>query len=746
MKTRFFWKWNLGVNLTLIAFGAVLGAETPTPPPVSTNLPAATASDLNAAVRPDAAGTNAPAGQPALTEISEAPVKVIQTERPVPPNIKPSSPVSEVIKLANAGVDEGVMLAFVTNSVSTFNLAAEEIIYLNDIGVPGPVVTAMIQRDQGLKSALAASLTATLSTPPSATNPNSPTPEMAPPPAEAVAPQPANGTAPYAAAPPEGTAPAFYNALSPYGTWVDVEGYGSCWQPTVVTIDAGWRPYMNSGHWVYTDAGWYWLSDYSWGWAPFHYGRWFQHHRLGWCWAPDTVWGPSWVSWRYTDAYCGWAPLPPAACYHAGLGFTYYGGPVGVGFGFGLGWGCYGFVSWGHFNNYHLNNYCVPHHQANQIYAHSVVVNNYTVNNNTVINQGIPPQRVAAATRSEVRRMSLSTASHATPPVGHADRVDLKSQTLAVYRPQLPPAPRTATTVSEQSRGEFRRPLGTATTSTVQNTRPIPAAQLTDAHQPSAPGRQATATVANRSETSGTRTGTPVAQPERTAGRINNQPRQFTGPTPSSPGTATGTFNAGTATGHGESSRTAAPSRPAGNTAQAVPPTPATPTPTPSSRPGVARTAPPTPVWANQSQTAVRPPDQPVRNVRGQQANRSDASTATPWLNNRPSATAPATVPTMTPRPIQAPTYQVPARAPSAEVPRYNPAPTYTAPRSYSVPETRSVPRQTENFSAPARPSYTPAPAAPAPVRAPEPRPAPSAPQGSSSRDSSNGGGRNNSR
>ncbi len=44
------------------------------------------------------------------------------------------------------------MLAFVTNSTSTFNLGAEEIIYLNDIGVPSAVVTAMIQRDQVLKS------------------------------------------------------------------------------------------------------------------------------------------------------------------------------------------------------------------------------------------------------------------------------------------------------------------------------------------------------------------------------------------------------------------------------------------------------------------------------------------------------------------------------------------------------------------------------------------------------------------
>ena len=63
--------------------------------------------------------------------------------------------MAEVLKLADAGVDESVMLAFITNSASTFNLGAEEIIYLNDIGVPSAVVAAMIQRDQALKASLA---------------------------------------------------------------------------------------------------------------------------------------------------------------------------------------------------------------------------------------------------------------------------------------------------------------------------------------------------------------------------------------------------------------------------------------------------------------------------------------------------------------------------------------------------------------------------------------------------------------
>jgi len=47
----------------------------------------------------------------------------------------------------------------------------------------------------------------------------------------------------------------FYSDLSPYGTWVDLEGVGWCWQPTVVVVNRGWQPYCDGGHWVYTE-GW----------------------------------------------------------------------------------------------------------------------------------------------------------------------------------------------------------------------------------------------------------------------------------------------------------------------------------------------------------------------------------------------------------------------------------------------------------------------------------------------------------
>src|SRR5262249_37280930 len=170
----------------------------------------------------------------------------------------------------------------------------------------------------------------------------------------------------------------FYNALAPYGNWVDVGGYGRCWQPTVVVANPGWQPYYDCGRWIYTDCGWYWVSDYSWGWAPFHYGRWFHHNHLGWCWMPDTVWGASWVCWRYTDNYCGWAPLPPGAYFTVGVGLTYHGHHVSHSDDCGLRPSHYRFVAWNHFNDRDFHHHRLAPEHRDRIYQHSVVATGFS--------------------------------------------------------------------------------------------------------------------------------------------------------------------------------------------------------------------------------------------------------------------------------------------------------------------------------------------------------------------------------
>jgi len=100
----------------------------------------------------------------------------------------------------------------------------------------------------------------------------------------------------------------FYKRLAPYGSWVWIQGQ-YVWVPS--RVDRSWRPYTR-GRWVYTDRGWTWVSNEPFGWATYHYGRWGFSNRVGWFWVPGSRWAPAWVSWRESDDYLAWAPMPPA--------------------------------------------------------------------------------------------------------------------------------------------------------------------------------------------------------------------------------------------------------------------------------------------------------------------------------------------------------------------------------------------------------------------------------------------------
>ena len=107
----------------------------------------------------------------------------------------------------------------------------------------------------------------------------------------------------------------FYDDLSQYGQWVEVEKYGAVWQPTQVPED--WRPYTN-GRWVPTTDGNVFESEEPWGWATYHYGNWMPTESNGWVWVPGRTWYPSTVDWRTSPesepvdtSYVGWAPTPP---------------------------------------------------------------------------------------------------------------------------------------------------------------------------------------------------------------------------------------------------------------------------------------------------------------------------------------------------------------------------------------------------------------------------------------------------
>ncbi len=103
----------------------------------------------------------------------------------------------------------------------------------------------------------------------------------------------------------------FYTSLADDGDWYNTPDFGYVWHPSIAD-DANWRPYTD-GYWAQTDDGWTWVSYESFGWAAYHYGRWTRLKDIGWAWVPGYEWGPGWVSWRTSDDYVGWAPLPPRA-------------------------------------------------------------------------------------------------------------------------------------------------------------------------------------------------------------------------------------------------------------------------------------------------------------------------------------------------------------------------------------------------------------------------------------------------
>jgi hypothetical protein len=353
-----------------------------------------------------------------------------QAQAAAPVNLSPAA--TEVVRLAGSGVGDDVVLAYIQNSQAPFSLSADAVLYLKDIGLSPQVTSAMLSHDGTLRNQSQQYAPAAPAAPVQAAPPgNAPLTYQWQSPAGPAPGMPAPVTAPPAYVT---SAPAdvsyFYNDLSPYGTWVSLEGYGWCWQPRTVVISHGWRPYCDGGHWVYTDAGWFWQSDYLWGWAPFHYGRWYQHPSCGWVWTPDRVWGPAWVTWRVAGDTCGWAPLPPRADFDLRLGWRFNGVSVGASFDFGLGIGAFAFVGFGDFCSHDLGHHCLPPARVSTIYRQTTVINNYEVHNNTIVHRGIPIERVTAASRVPVPRATVRDL-----PAGSAR---MPSRTAAVvYRSQL---------------------------------------------------------------------------------------------------------------------------------------------------------------------------------------------------------------------------------------------------------------------------------------------------------------------
>jgi hypothetical protein len=188
----------------------------------------------------------------------------------------------------------------------------------------------------------------------------------------------------------------FYSSLSPYGEWVEVGDYGMCWRPVGVPI--GWRPYVD-GHWIWTEYGWTWVSDYPWGWAPFHYGRWTFDPEYGWIWIPGYVWAPAWVEWRWGNGYLGWAPMPPGFHFRMDIvvGPDYHDFGVGMG-----GWNFIRVEEMGRPRYHYLERESVP-----RVIGSTRNVTEYRFTSGGVYNVGLPRERVEQVTHRRIEAVSI---------------------------------------------------------------------------------------------------------------------------------------------------------------------------------------------------------------------------------------------------------------------------------------------------------------------------------------------------
>ena len=429
--------------------------EAPPPPLVDATL----AAEGPAAPVP---GTNAPVNPPRIVQ-----------DATVPSNLKTSPAMAEIIKLVQAGVSEEVILSYITNSTHAFNADSDSIVYLNDLGVSTSVVTAIIQHDsspeiQAKRAGAAQSLPPGVALTTPATNVYPPVTASAPIPSYSGPPAPADNSG--ALPPAVETAPPatesvnvnyFYDSLAPYGSWVDVEGYGLCWRPTVAVVDPYWRPYCQAGRWTWSDAGWYWYSDYSWGWAPFHYGRWCSYPRVGWLWVPDTCWGPSWVTWRYSPSYCGWAPLPPG-CTYSGFGLSYYSRHVGISFDFGLGSHCFTYVPVNRFCDWHPSRHILPITLVNNIHNKTTIINNYSGRDRNIINKGPDVDTIGKAVRTKIPKVRIRDEGVVVARnnvTAKPERIETVGSSISVVRPQLPKNPPSITARATRPGGARVEPV-----------------------------------------------------------------------------------------------------------------------------------------------------------------------------------------------------------------------------------------------------------------------------------------------
>lgn len=243
----------------------------------------------------------------------------------------------------------------------------------------------------------------------------------------------------------------FYTKLEPFGVWRETPTYGYVWQPREAMQSRSWRPYTN-GHWIYTDAGWTWISEEPFGWAAYHYGRWMRLRGIGWVWVPGSEWAPAWVSWRTSNDYVGWAPLPPEARFERDAGIKNWADGY-----YDIGPEQYCFVPTREIGTQRIERVVVPPEQNVTIVNQTTNVTNITYNNSMIVNQGPNYDELRARSQQPIQHLRLerrTTVEMENPrPIVKGEVVEMPAPVIAATQPVERPATVRETVAAVVERG-----------------------------------------------------------------------------------------------------------------------------------------------------------------------------------------------------------------------------------------------------------------------------------------------------
>jgi hypothetical protein len=453
----------------------------------------------------------------------------------------------------------------------------------------------------------------------------------------------------------------FYQKLDPYGEWRETNDYGYVWQPREAEESRDWRPYTE-GRWVYSDAGWTWVSDEPFGWATYHYGRWMRLKRVGWVWVPGDEWAPAWVSWRTNKDYVGWAPLPPEARFDRRSGIHNWADNY-----YDIGPEQYAFVSSNKFGDEHVRRSLVPTERNISIVIETNNVTRITFANTTIMNEGPSYDELRSRSQRPIERYRLRRQNTEAAAIVRGDELEISVPIITEVRDM--PRPRrikerviemnidNGWTIADRSAAERAR-----TKIRTESTPP-----------PNAPPKTFV-----KPEESTTAPATPAATAATT-------------PAASAPATASAT-PAATMTTKPSPSPTvaAAPSATAAAAASATPAAAASATPrtrprfSPSPTPAATASTVASPTPAVSATARVRPRPSP-----------SIAPSVTPVTTAAPETVASAPAATSTPVPAVSPVIRnrpSPLSAITPEVRRKVPPPTFNTPEPKATPSTATEP------------------------------------------------------